>query len=372
MATRKIAYLSPLYFSDGSYLGGGERYPLNLARGVVFASKGTCEVELISFGTSPRSMPIEPGVSLRVISPARTPHNPLDVVSWDLPKALADTDLVHIHQAFTRCGEMGMLVAKMLRKPVCVTDHGGVTSSLGAELGHLELADHVIAQSDFATTFLGRCGTPVSVIKGGVDATLFAPPVTSPTRESVLYVGRILPHKGIDNLIQAMPTNVPLTVCGRAYHADYLRLLKQRARGKRVTFMTSADDADLRRLYGNALVNVLPSVYTDVYGNVYRAPELMGLTLLEAMACGAPVICSRVGGMPEFVAHGQSGFVYDTIDQLRQTILQLAQNRALADQMGRSARRLVETHYDIKIVGKRILAIYDDLIHPGSRREVAA
>ena len=52
MSPRKVAYLTPLYFDEASCLGGGERYPLNLGRGVHLASGGGCRVELISFGDS--------------------------------------------------------------------------------------------------------------------------------------------------------------------------------------------------------------------------------------------------------------------------------------------------------------------------------
>src|SRR5262245_58268364 len=88
MAGRKTAYLAPLYFDDGSYVGGGERYPLNLAKGVVASSGGRYEVELVSFGASSLRRSLAPGVSLRVLKAASRPAHPLDVVSWELPEAL--------------------------------------------------------------------------------------------------------------------------------------------------------------------------------------------------------------------------------------------------------------------------------------------
>src|SRR5512138_895124 len=149
MAVRKIAYLTPMYFDERSYLGGGERYPLNMARGVVEGFGGVYEVELISFGDAPHRQMISPGVSLRILPVARRPKIPMDVFSWELPGAIADADLVHIHQAYTRCSEIGLLVARQQRKPICITDHGGTTSTLGVQLGSLELADRVVCYSDF-------------------------------------------------------------------------------------------------------------------------------------------------------------------------------------------------------------------------------
>ena len=369
MARRKVAFLTPLYFDENSCLGGGERYPLNLARGVVEQSAGGYEVELISFGSAPARRPLLPGINLRVLTAERRPANPTDVVSWELPEALADADIVHIHQAYTRCSELGLLVAKQQRKPICVTDHGGNSSTLGLELGSLELADLVFCQSDFTASLL-RTRTRIVMVKGGVDATVFAPPAVRPARDRVTYVGRLLPHKGIDRLISALPPELPLTVCGRPYHDEYFRLLRSLAEGKRVEFVTDADDAAIRDLYARAWANVLPSVYRDCYGNSHLAPELMGLTLLEAMACGTPAICSRVAAMPEFVRDGETGFIFDTPDDLARQLRMLAADPDLVERMGRRARQVVETDYDLKVVGARTVAAYDELL--SRNREVAA
>lgn len=369
MAIRKIAYLTPQYFDQQSYVGGGERYPLNLARGVAVGSKGACHVEIISFGPHPFTRPLYPGVSLRVLTAARPPSNPLDVVSWELPAALADADLVHIHQGYTRCSEMGLLVAKQQGKPICVTDHGGTTSHLGIQLNALDLADRVICYSRFGAS-LYRTRTPIVVIKGGVDATVFTPPAVRPPRDRIVYVGRLLPHKGIDRLIEAMPADVPLTICGRPYHEAYFRLLKTAASGKRVEFITDADDAIIRDLYARAWANVLPSVYKDCYGIVHRAPELMGFTLLEAMACGTPAICSRVAAMPEFIDHGQTGFVFDSQDELAEQIGRLATDPALVERMGQRARLAVEREFDLEVAGARFWSVYQELL--SDRKEAAA
>lgn len=372
MAPRMVAYVTPLYFDEKSCLGGGERYPLNLARGVVAASKGRFAVDLFSFGAENRRLSLAPGVGLRVLKAEAQPQNALDVLSWELPDALRAVDLVHIHQAYTRCGEAALLAAKLLGKPICATDHGAHTSTLGSELGHLELADHIITYSQFAARIYGAVNTPISVIQGGVDGSLFRPPVSKSKRDYLLYVGRLLPHKGIDVLIDALPPGVPLKICGRAYHRDYWRVLNQRARRKDVTFLTEANDDDLVPLYANAFANVLPSVYRDMYGQVHIAPELMGLTLLEAMSCGTPAICSRVGGMPEFVEHGATGFVFDTPNELRAYIERLAADSALCDAMGRNARNVIETRFDLTPVGARVVDIYDRLISRAAQLESAA
>lgn len=369
MEPRKVAYVTPLYFDDTSCIGGGERYPLNVAMGVAAGSRGEFAVDLISFGPNPGRRPISPGVDLVILRPSNRPANPLDVVSWDLPAALADADLVHIHSAYCRTAEVGLLVAKQRRLPVCITDHGGYSSGLGNGVGFLELADRIISNSDFGGS-LYKTTTPVIVVKGGVDTTHFTPPPIGSPRDRLLYVGRLLPHKGIDTLIAATPPDLKLTVCGRPYHAGYFELLQRLAIGKDVEFVTGADDDAILALYRRAWVNVLPSVYQDCYGGTHIAPELMGFTLQEAMACGAPAICSRVGAMPEYVDHGVNGFVFDTPAELTGQLRELAGNPRLVAKMGRAARRVAEREYDKDVVGAKVAAIYRGLL--AKSEEVAA
>jgi len=371
MDARKIAYLTPLYFDQGSCLGGGERFPWNLAKGVAESSGGRFEVELISFSDAPAVRPLAPGVTLRLLTAAGKPRNPLDVVSWELPEAFAAVDLIHIHQVYNRCAEVGLLVAKQQRKPVCVTDHGGFSSPLVKQLGLLDMVDHVVAYSDFGAS-LYRTSAPLSVIKGGVDASKFTPPPHPVERDRVLYVGRLLPHKGIDRLITALPPEIPLTVCGRPYHPEYFERLQELASGKRVEFVTDADDARTLDLYRRAWVNVLPSVYVDCYGTAHEAPELMGLTTLEAMACGTPAITSRVAAMPEFIREGETGFVFDDLDELSAQLRSLATEPGLSDRLGRAGRLDVENRYDYRVAGAKLVTLYESLVGRAAGSEKAA
>ena len=365
----KIACLTPNYFSDESYIGGGERYPLNLSRGIVERSGGRHSVEILSFGPSSRTYSLGPGLGIRVLAAARKPLNPLDVVSWELPSAIAGADLVHVHQAYTRCSEMAFLVARQQGKPIVVTDHGGATSTLGTSVGCLELVDHIIANSEFGAS-LYQTSRPITVIKGGVDGVRFTPPRLRATRTHVLFVGRLLPHKAIDQLIAALPDGLPLVVCGRAYHPAYFDKLKGLADGKDVTFVTDADDDEVLGLYRTAWATVLPSTYRDCHGDTYLWPELMGFALLESMACGTPAICSNVGGMPEYVVDGVNGYVFDDPATLADRLRRLAEDPELVDQLGRQGRRMVEEEYDLGVAADRVLGVYEPLL--ARSREVAA
>ena len=107
-------------------------------------------------------------------------------------------------------------------------------------------------------------------------------------------VGRILPHKGIDRIIRALPPGLKLRVVGRVYNE------KPHAAGRLPKGRTSSSFSMRRTvlswMYQKSSLFVQASCAQDVYGNVARKTELMGLTTIEAMACGLPVIVSADGG----------------------------------------------------------------------------
>jgi glycosyltransferase involved in cell wall biosynthesis len=356
----RVAYLTPLYFDEESYLGGGERYPLNLAKAVVGA--GGYEVTIVSYGdqAAVKTLPLADGVTLTVLPAAPNRAGP-DRLSWDITPAIRSADLVHIHQIFSRPSEVAMLVAKLLGKPVCATDHGGASSRLGRSLGMLELADRITCYSRFGSSLFDTT-TAIDVVPGGVDDGFFTPLSEPVSRDGIVYVGRLMPHKGIDRLITALPSDLPLTVCGRPYHPEYYELLRALSAEKRVEFITDITDETLRDMYRHAIAVVLPSVYVDCYGTVQPWPELMGFSLLEGMACGAPAICSRVGGMPEYVEHGVTGFVFDEIDELSGYLERLAGDPALVEKLGGEGRRRVGERFGLASAGQAMKGIYDQLL----------
>jgi glycosyltransferase involved in cell wall biosynthesis len=356
----RIAYLTPLYFDARSTLGGGERYAVNIARAVVRASGGSTSADIISYGEFPRAERIDHRVMLRILKRANHPPTPLDSVSWDIPDAIRGADIVHIHQAFTRSSEVGLLAAKLQKKPVCVTDHGGVTSRVGFLAGSMSLFDRIICYSQYAASLFHSDRT--TTIPGGVDDEYFTPPVMPGDRDGFLYVGRLLPHKGIDRLLAALPDDLSLTIFGRPYHQPYYRLLRQLARGKNVEFVVDGDDSLLRSLYQRTRAVILPSVYRDSYGGAHIAPELMGLTMLEGMACGAAALCPPTAALPEFIRHGETGYIYKSLAELRQRLRRLAVDDELVASLGTEARRVVTAEYNLMAVGKQLLGLYEGLV----------
>src|SRR5205823_12564085 len=129
-------------------------------------------------------------------------------------------------------------------------------------------------------------------------------------------------------------------------------------------FLGPVPDAELPALYRAAAVLALPSVWRTCYGTDVRVSELLGLVLLEAMASGTPVVCSRLGGLPEVVQHGVTGFLVEPgdVDELHDRIATLLTDARLAARMGSRARELVLDRFTWQARAARCLAAYDDLL----------
>jgi glycosyltransferase involved in cell wall biosynthesis len=176
----------------------------------------------------------------------------------------------------------------------------------------------------------------------------------------VLFTGRLMPHKGVNDLVHALPPGLELELIGQPYDPRFVDDLKQMAQGKSVLFRHDCGDDALIDTYRSALCVVLPSVYKTMYGVESRVPELLGQTLLEGMACGTPAICTDVASMPEVVQDGVTGFVVppNDPDTLRQKLTWLAGHPQEARAMGEASRARVLQVFTWQAVVRRCLDIY--------------
>jgi glycosyltransferase involved in cell wall biosynthesis len=127
-----------------------------------------------------------------------------------------------------------------------------------------------------------------------------------------------------------------------------------------VRFRHNCGDAELVRIYQRALCVVLPSVYRTCLGHQTKVPELLGQTLIEGMACGAPAICTDVASMPEVVQDGATGFVVapNRPEALREKILWLRDRPAEVSRLGRAGRHRVLDQFTWGAVVERCLQAY--------------
>jgi len=350
----EVVCVAPVLFGARGMVGGGERYALELAR-ALSRQVGT---RLVTFG--PRRARYRLGALEIFVLPNRVAsRDSLNPISEMLVAAFAGARVVHAHQYETAATNASLLLARVLGKRAFVTDHGLEARNLAEPLRLHHLVNRFLAVSRFSAGFypalLDRC----RVIFGGVDTSVFRPDGSDRRRE-VSYVGRLLPHKGVHVLVEAIPAGVPLHLFGRAHDPSYRRELNRLAEGKDVTFHESATDEDILAGYRRSRVTVLPSVYESSHGLPTPKSELLGLTLLEAMACGTPVICARTGGMPEIVEEGETGFVVPRGDPeaLRGALLSLLADDSRWKRMSVAAADCVLRRFTWDRVAERCLESY--------------
>jgi glycosyltransferase involved in cell wall biosynthesis len=278
-----------------------------------------------------------------VILPAWAPsaENPIPVTSFFWRERF---DLVHAFQLRSASTSLLALWCRARRTPLVVTDVGGGGRALMFRLKLYRLIPTFLCISDFSRHLIpAEVRSRATVVLGGIDLDRYGYH-PGPRRRQALLVARIMPHKGIDNLIGAAGTDIEVVVAGQVADPRYMRDLQAMAAGTKVRFLVGPDDDVLLQQYRESAVTVSASVYRDMYGRTWPQSELLGLTLLESMAVGTPVICTGVGGMPEYVVDGVTGFVVPPNDPaaIRDRLLRLLDDAALTRQMGDAGRRHVE------------------------------
>jgi glycosyltransferase involved in cell wall biosynthesis len=350
----RVLHVTPQLFGPDGVVGGGERYPLELAR----AMAGLTETRLVAFGP-PRTLRAG-GLPVQVFRAARyLGAKGLSPVAPALLPEIARADVVHCHQINTFLADQCVFLARLLGKPVFLTDHAGGDRHFNRRLRTVERATGLLLVSHFNARGYARFAGKTTVIHGGVDPQRFAPLPEGRAR-AALYVGRLVPYKGVHFLIQGVGPQTEVRLAGVPYHEAYLRHLQAVARGRPVRFLGPVLGDDLRREMCRAGALVLPSVEVDVYGKRYPKSEILGLVLLEAMACQTPVVCSHIGGMPELVVDGVTGHLVPPGDEaaLGAAVEGLLDDPAAARRLGQAGRQHVLAHFTWRLVAERCLGAY--------------
>ena len=163
------------------------------------------------------------------------------------------------------------------------------------------LADQVVVRSmAYARSVRSLRAIPErrwSVVPNGIDTQRFTPDGPRRDGDYMLFVGRLVPYKGLEVLIRALarqPAGIPLVVAGDGPLRAGLEGLATRLNVD-VRFIGRVEDAELPALYRGARLTILPSV---------NRQEAFGITLLESMACGTPVVASALPGVADVARLG--------------------------------------------------------------------
>lgn len=371
--------------------------------------KALCEVEARCFGKVESD---EPSLSARGAEPRSGLQNPdpraskilgpLDInLQW--AASLGDIDIVHCHTWYSHFA--GVLASRQHQVPLVLTTHslephrpwkheqlghGGYAMSCWIEKTAYQAADGIIAVSQgMKRDVMELYGVPedrVQVIYNGIDPEFYAPTFDEavlrrhgidPQLPFVLFVGRITRQKGIAQLIQAIPRlqeGVQVVLCAGAPDTPEIaaecQQLIANVQSKRPGVLWIQDmlpHSELRILYSHATAFVTPSLY-----------EPFGIINLEAMSCGTPVVGSAVGGIPEIIMDGVTGYLVPLQARsstdfeparpeefqaaLAEKLNVLLANPELAKKMGEESRRRAVAVFSWKSIAAQTFDFYQHLL----------
>ena len=314
----------------------------------------------------------------------------LQTISADLSMtaAVAAADLVHSHTWYANLA--GHLASLLYGIPHVVTVHsleplrpwkaeqlgGGYALSSWCERSAVEAAAAVIAVSDgmrddVLAAYPAVPAERVHVIRNGIDTVEYSPdPATDvldrygvdPAQPVVIFVGRVTRQKGLPVLLRAAPDFDPsaqIVICAGqadtpALESEVSDLARQlRAKRSGVVWLSGMlAKREVIQLLTHATVFACPSLY-----------EPLGIVNLEAMACGTAVVASRVGGIPEVVADGETGLLVPPGDPaaLAHAINVLVTDRRRAAEMGRLGRARAVAEFGWASVAARTADLYAEL-----------
>jgi teichuronic acid biosynthesis glycosyltransferase TuaC len=290
-------------------------------------------------------------------------------------------DVLHAHWSLPQ-GLTGVVCKRFLGIPLVVTIHGSDVFGLKrpwlkrANEGVMKYADACTVNSRATERFVAEASQrgDIQIIPMGVDLEQFqkskdvgglSPPLRREA-QTILFVGRLIDWKGVEFLIRAIPK-----VLGQNPHTRVLIIGSGPERGRlidlagrlnlrdAVEFKEQVPQKELVGYYSLADVFVLPSIR-----NEKGETEGLGVVLLEAMACGVPVIGSRVGGIPDIIKHGDTGLLIreKDPDDLSEKLILLLSDRTLRERLIQKGQEFVEENFSWDKISERFINTYQDVL----------
>ena len=411
----RVAVLSlhtcPLAALGGKETGGMNVYVREVSREL---GRMGVHVDVFTRSQNPRIPGVVPlGTNCRVIHLPAGPQAPMpredvyrhvqefvaNLHAFSTSQGLA-YDLLHAH--YWLSGVAGLVLKTRFRVPLIQMFHtlGSLKNRVARSPSELEPdlriveerrivreADRIVAANAVERAHLvwyyGTENERIAVIPCGVDTELFRPLDSAEAKAQLslgperllLYVGRLTPIKGLETLLEAMRRlrrevryrDLRLLVAGgdadepENGHAAFLmdRVAALGLEGE-VSFLGAQPQERLRLYYAAARMTIMPSYY-----------ESFGMVALEAMACGSPVIASRVGGLTTTVINGVTGYLVPEGDAhaLAERIALLLEDDGLCWRLGWEASR-VATRYRWPCVAEAICQLYAEM-RPTARHHLA-
>lgn len=281
-------------------------------------------------------------------------------------------EIIHAH--FSGAGEDSLLSAKMLKIPMVVNFYGIETNhhihDLTMVKGIRKLyakTDGLICSSNYMKSEMIKSGCPenkISVVRCGIDQKIFDGEPTKlddSVKLSLISIARLHPEKGIEYLVEACSllekesiVDWELIIVGEGPSRESIeKLIRELGVESKIKILGHQNQSQIVDLLRKSHLHILASI-----------KETQGVALIEAQATCTPVIASNVGGIPESLLDGETGFLvqpkypYGIVEKIKYFM----ENPSEIDRMGKNGREFIINNFSRTSEYKQLAKLYDNLI----------
>jgi glycosyltransferase involved in cell wall biosynthesis len=296
----RIALIAPPFIAvPPEEYGGTELFVGHLAEGL---KKSGVDVVLYANGDSKAEVDVRwiyPHTEWPIKNPTHAWIREINHESWAVSDAFKRCDVIHVQSA------QALSFSRFVDRPFVLTLHDTYSPELSAYYAHYPQAYYVsISDAQRENEIMPRLRT----IHHGIQLDQYK--LVEKKQQYLSFIGRIAPIKGTHIAIDvAQRTGIPLKIAGEvqpAFREYFERKVKPQLDGKLVEYIGPADLAAKNELLGNSLAMLFPIQWNEPFG----------LVMVEAMACGTPVLATPGGSVPEVVQNGVSGYVCRTVREM--------------------------------------------------------
>src|ERR1700746_351106 len=333
----RIALIAPPFIAvPPEEYGGTELFVGHLAEGL---KKSGAEVVLYANGDSKADADarwIYPHTEWPIKVPTHAWLREINHESWAVADACKHCDVIHVQSA------SALSFSRFVARPFVLTLHDSSSPELSAYYSRYPQAYYVsISDAQRKNEVMPRLRT----IHHGIQLDQYK--LVEKKQQYLSFIGRIAPIKGTHIAIDvAQRTGVPLKIAGEvqpAFREYFERKVKPQLDGKLGEYIGPADLAAKNELLGNSLAMLFPIQWNEPFG----------LVMVEAMACGTPVLASPGGSVPEVVQNGVSGYICRTVREMVKRVGDLP----LAPQ---KIRAYVAENFSTEQMVNKYLALYEE------------
>jgi glycosyltransferase involved in cell wall biosynthesis len=344
----RIALISaPFIAVPPADYGGTELFVAQLAEGL-----GKAGVDAVVYANGESTVKAERRwLYERSLWPIKQPERAwireLNHTSWAIRDALNDCDLIHVQSP------QGLAFSPFVDRPFVLTLHGPHEDYLSEYYRRYPEVQYVcISDAQCRQESLPHLRT----IHHGIDLSLYR--LVENKQQYLSFIGRIAPIKGTHIAIEvAHRTGIPLKIAGEVqpvFREYFEKKIRPKIDGKLVEYIGPADLQAKNELLGNSMAMLFPIQWSEPFG----------LVMLEAMACGTPVLALPGGSVPEVVVEGVSGHICRSTREMTRCIRDLKMRPA-------DVRRYVEENFSVDVMVRRYVSLYQETLQNRNRERAA-